>query len=153
MVPLCPILHSDEWARFPERLEMSYRPQGHAGQRLSLTILLFTWGCAFICVLHSTGQREQASLQFSHVKAACFGIFTWLCSPCEKAQLLMWGIAAKHEKFLYHFFNQFSCSKESDFFLLFFLFFFSLSIWALLIFLLNFFFLLSFTVIIPNKSL
>lgn len=118
MVPLCPILSTAEWAGFPDRLEMSCRPQGHAGQRLSLAILQFSLGCGFICVLHSTGQREKASLHFLYVIAACFGLFTRLCSPslfcgpCEKAQLLMWGIAAKQEEFLYAFFKPIQLFKE-----------------------------------------
>lgn len=69
MVPLCPVISTAQWAGFPDRLEMSCGPQGHAGHRLSLAVLLFTLGCDFIWLLHSVRRREKASLQCPSVIA------------------------------------------------------------------------------------
>lgn len=61
MVWLCLVISTAQWAGFPDKLDMSCRPQGHAGHRLSLLILFFTSCCGFIWLLHSIGHREKAS--------------------------------------------------------------------------------------------
>lgn len=137
MVPLCPILSSAEWAGFPERLEMFCRSQGHAGQRLSLAILLFMW--FHLCAAqHRAGGKGLTSF------SVCNSCVFWYFYLTMHSQFLLWeGTVADVRDSskagrIYLLFNQFSCSKERDFFLLIFaflsVFVFFLRIWTLFLF-------------------